>query len=997
LKRLFYLLFIFFFLFTRDVKAVDFDKVDRSNGLRTNCVHDFIYDDGKMYIFTKFGIEIWDGYRVRKFILPKEINSSEIIFSRKDAYGRIWFSTVNGILAYIYQDKVFLIKRNNKIYQSDSWVVSMNQNSLGESYFLLFSKKIIKIDSLKKISEIVLDDYSTFVSDIYIDRDNIVSGFSASFFFKYKDNKVHKDYSCHGVFPVSKLLRLDSSRLVYQKGDKLFLFNTSKNNIFMIAENFDGVVNIYFSGGYLFISDNLKVSSFRVIGDIASKSDIYDVPDVSNVKIGFDGSLIFSTLNEGIFVLNKQRYKSFYPFGKNKSVFSLSVIGDKVFIGGFYGNLCYVDKEYFFRGLGVPQKLYSSGLGRVFRVTPFQSKILVCYEQRGLVFDNTLKSGRIISFGVRNFCEFNNGFLYSSSRDIHFTSPSNFQKTIVGRFSNSKMGFRTDYIDLSSSSLAPYLRPYSFCRVDGSVLIGTNKGLYQFDSTTSSLRNDYKSIDRFSRVSDVKRISKDLVALVVNDFKVFVLNFNSGEILVKIPFSNGMVQKIFNIDNKSFWFCTDDGLFLCTFKDGFKKYSLRRFSTHDGLLSDEVNDIAFARGKWWIATSKGLSLLNADFYKVKREPAPMPTYYSFYLNGKPADSLKDKEFVGLSSIGFSFGCLSLQHLGNLKFRYRLSPTSGWIQTDKADHELNSLSPGDYRIEVQACSPNSVWSASLYYPQFRILPPFWQRGWVILSISAFFFSIAFALVYNVQRIRIARIQLESEMTDASLKSIRTQMKPHFLSNILNSMHYFILSEKPEDSGNFVSSFSRLVRHMLDSSDKNYLPLHPELVQLRDYFNFECKRMNREVALNIHFQKDADFSNVMIPGMLLQPLIENSLMHGIFPVREREGVIDVFIGKVESGKFQKMESDRIRVSWKGRLIIQVKDNGQGREASRAVRHRRFSHSYGVRGITDRLLWIKRKFRIPAYIEIHDLKDQHGSATGTAVVLNLPLMESAGKPVA
>jgi hypothetical protein len=577
--------------------------------------------------------------------------------------------------------------------------------------------------------------------------------------------------------------------------------------------------------------------------------------------------------------------------------------------------------------------------------------------------------------------------------------------TIIG-FSNNCFLLKNETYDENNVTFVPHKIGFlPGVRVSSTVFfhdnlfyLGTNQGLFRTNIINDTAKVS-KIVQHSSPIRYVDKLDSAHLWVFSDVRSLHIIDVNTYKV---VNVFNGLksgtrVLRIRRVDSFSFWFCTDDGLFLCTFKDGFKKYSLRRFSTRDGLLSDEVNDIAFARGKWWIATSKGLSLLNADFYKVKREPAPMPTYYSFYLNGKPADSLKDKEFVGLSSIGFSFGCLSLQHLGNLKFRYRLSPTSGWIQTDKADHELNSLSPGDYRIEVQACSPNSVWSASLYYPQFRILPPFWQRGWVILSISAFFFSIAFALVYNVQRIRIARIQLESEMTDASLKSIRTQMKPHFLSNILNSMHYFILSEKPEDSGNFVSSFSRLVRHMLDSSDKNYLPLHPELVQLRDYFNFECKRMNREVALNIHFQKDADFSNVMIPGMLLQPLIENSLMHGIFPVRERDGVIDVFIGKVESGKFQKMESDRIRVSWKGRLIIQVKDNGQGREASRAVRHRRFSHSYGVRGITDRLLWIKRKFRIPAYIEIHDLKDQHGSATGTAVVLNLPLMESAGKPVA
>jgi LytS/YehU family sensor histidine kinase len=243
---------------------------------------------------------------------------------------------------------------------------------------------------------------------------------------------------------------------------------------------------------------------------------------------------------------------------------------------------------------------------------------------------------------------------------------------------------------------------------------------------------------------------------------------------------------------------------------------------------------------------------------------------------------------------------------------------------------------------------------------------------------------------VQRIRIARLRLESEMTDASLKSIRVQMKPHFLSNILNSMHYFILSERPEDAGNFVSSFSRLVRHMLDASDKNYLPVYPEISQLRDYVAFECRRLNREIELSVNWQMDADFSRVLIPAMLLQPLVENSLMHGIFPKKDGKGKIQIRIGLVDSVHFQHYPPDQMRISGQGRLLIRVEDNGQGRVASLASRHRRYSQSFGMRGISERLLWIKRKFHVQAEMEIHDLSDAKGPC-GTAVVLNLPLMES------
>jgi LytS/YehU family sensor histidine kinase len=134
--------------------------------------------------------------------------------------------------------------------------------------------------------------------------------------------------------------------------------------------------------------------------------------------------------------------------------------------------------------------------------------------------------------------------------------------------------------------------------------------------------------------------------------------------------------------------------------------------------------------------------------------------------------------------------------------------------------------------------------------------------------------------------------------------------------------------------------------------------------------------------------------MIPAMLLQPLVENSLMHGIFPSKAIAGQIDIRIGKVESVMFEESPADNMRVSGLGRLLLRVQDNGQGREASKASRHRRYSQSYGMRGITERLLWIKRKFHVSADMQIQDLKDAEGNPCGTAVVLNLPLMELTKK---
>jgi LytS/YehU family sensor histidine kinase len=179
-------------------------------------------------------------------------------------------------------------------------------------------------------------------------------------------------------------------------------------------------------------------------------------------------------------------------------------------------------------------------------------------------------------------------------------------------------------------------------------------------------------------------------------------------------------------------------------------------------------------------------------------------------------------------------------------------------------------------------------------------------------------------------------------------------------------------------------------MLDSSDKNYLPVLMEMEQMREYAAFECRRKERNSGLEILYQPDSDFSRVLIPTMLLQPILENSLLHGIFPLQDRLGLISIRVCKVESPVFHEFASENIRISPNGRLMVQIRDNGQGRFASNVSRHRRHTQSFGIRAINERLRWLERRYGVVAFMLSHDLTNADGSAAGTEVTFNLPLIE-------
>jgi hypothetical protein len=122
-----------------------------------------------------------------------------------------------------------------------------------------------------------------------------------------------------------------------------------------------------------------------------------------------------------------------------------------------------------------------------------------------------------------------------------------------------------------------------------------------------------------------------------------------------------------------------------------------------------------------------------------------------------------------------------------------------------------------------------------------------------------------------------------------------------------------------------------------------------------------------------------------------------MHGLFAkAASGDEKIVLSIHKVDSVRFRSYPKDKIKISNGGRLIVLASDNGQGRNASKKRRSHRHSQSYGIKTIQERLVWIEKKFRVRAFMEINDLYDSEGNPCGTSVLLNLPLIIStSGHP--
>lgn len=113
--------------------------------------------------------------------------------------------------------------------------------------------------------------------------------------------------------------------------------------------------------------------------------------------------------------------------------------------------------------------------------------------------------------------------------------------------------------------------------------------------------------------------------------------------------------------------------------------------------------------------------------------------------------------------------------------------------------------------------------------------------------------------------------------SELKALRSQLKPHFVFNVLNSIHTFILNEDKQSASKYLLSFSKVMRAALESMSKDMNSLQEEVDLLHKIVELEGLRLRKNIQLTVN--SDEDWSNYMIPAMILQPIVENAIIHGV----------------------------------------------------------------------------------------------------------------------
>ena len=249
----------------------------------------------------------------------------------------------------------------------------------------------------------------------------------------------------------------------------------------------------------------------------------------------------------------------------------------------------------------------------------------------------------------------------------------------------------------------------------------------------------------------------------------------------------------------------------------------------------------------------------------------------------------------------------------------------------------------------------------------------QQRILIILISSIIVLIIGIVLVRLRATQKSKIQkLENRSLKVETQMLRSQMNPHFIFNSLNSIQSFISEKEAIEAERYMSKFAKLMRLILDNSRKSFILMENEVITLNHYLELEQLRFDKRFTFRITTVNiEEEFTK--IPPMLVQPYVENAILHGV--------------GGITSGVIS-IEYEQIGQ----KIICTIDDNGVGRKKSTELKslNKPNRESLGIKVTEERISLLESDFKTKYKIQIIDKIDGNQNPQGTTVIIEMPFME-------
>lgn len=471
----------------------------------------------------------------------------------------------------------------------------------------------------------------------------------------------------------------------------------------------------------------------------------------------------------------------------------------------------------------------------------------------------------------------------------------------------------------------------------------------------------------------------------------------NGKSLIAFSEENGLMSNkidgVLNINETRTWVLFDNGMQSLDFVVDHWEVGKFYNETHGFMGNGSYTNAIFWDGvseNVWAGTRTGAVAIS-EVNEAKSTVQFYPEIRNIDLFFKPNtwSGLEKESWALLPSslelnhnqnyLTFHFGAISSGNPKDLYYRYKLKgQDEDWIESnDRYEAIFTNIAHGDYIFQLQVSDNANFENIEQRDFSVKITAPFYKTLWFWALVVIFIGSaVGLGIRSRLNQMNEKR-RLRAALAESERKALRLQMNPHFIFNALDSISGFIFKNEPKLAVKYLNSFAKLMRLTLELSRKKLVPLYSELNLVKNYLVLEQVRFNDSFEFEVNIDEEIDEYVVMIPPMVIQPNLENAILHGLRHKKEKGHLTVHFLIKEEE------------------LICEIIDDGVGREKALAKKAESSKAHKGLSSnITkERMSLLSKSMERSFMYDIEDLKSEKGEATGTKVVLTFPLIEDDG----
>ena len=877
-------------------------------GLPTNHVYDMAQDvDGFMWFATKQGLLKYDGETFTTFTTQDGLPNNDTWELDTDYQGKLYYFSKSAYQGYIIKDSIYKFSVKNKEVLAPRFVYKSKTNFWfnSSSGIKFYSKDEIldhKID-LKKHFEIaneLLKRYNLIREQLlyFIDPDK-----EEAIFLNVVDNKMYVyDYQFNLLKTIpfknpnfNEPINFRGSGKIYnQLGYYAFqegvvfvnfknytvrflsfddIFNKPVNAMYFRLKSLPNQLQISIPGHLAILDYNLTVKETYQFSTELGQHSYKDT----------NGNIWLTSITKGISLLKNTQVQSQYNF-KNLKVQKINVLDSIFYVGVNNTGLFTFDKtnhaEKKLLNFTVPHtEIYQIKKDKLTNKNTIVTAGHVFQPIKGalkkLQVNNTIEKylDTNTTGGGKDYFTYNNSSYLVNSTGI------------------VKCGFNKDFSEFVVTDWG----------LSGSELFKNNLYIYGSNGLFHFKNEQLVPIKASVLNSPINTLfSNDAFLFIGTDGRGLYL-FDEKEIY-QIKSTDGLsIQRII-AKNDAIWLATQKGVYKVQLDNDVVENSaiVDAFFEADGLQQNNTNDIYLDEQKLYVASDVGITTLNLSnpIYKTK------PTVYFKTQSDTLTVTKKTRDAVAVS-----FASLDYVNQEHLQYQYRLLPNQKeWITTATKTINFSNLAPNNYTLEVKVTNQHNKTSTKKLF--INVIPLWWETIWAKIMFGVIFMFVIFMFVrFKIKQIRVkeqAKAQQEKRIVGLELQALRSQMNPHFVHNSLNAIQYYIQRKEVELSENYLSKFSQLIRLFFEYSRRQNITIKEEVTLLKNYLEIEKLRFEEKLNFQIKVADKIDQEEQLIPSMILQPIVENAVNHGIFHKNDN-GLVTINFSYISENNFQVVIAD------------------------------------------------------------------------------------------